>query len=112
MVALKKLPIRWDKLAKESLDDIYNYINQDSPQSSRKVKKGLIKLVGSLNDFPDKYSKEEFLEEEPENYRSISKWSYKIIYEVTEEAIIIADIFHTSQLPSRIGERIKPREKE
>jgi plasmid stabilization system protein ParE len=107
LVILKKLPIRWDRLARESLDEIYNYINQDSPQYARKVKKELIKLVGSLNDFPNKYSKEEFLEEEPENYRSICKWNYKIIYEVTEEAIIIADIFHTSQLPSKIGNRIK-----
>ena len=108
MVAKKRLPIRWDRLAKESLDDIYKYISQDSLQNARKVKKELIKLVGSLNDFPDKYSREEFLEEEPENYRSVSKWSYKIIYEVTDEAIIIADIFHTRQHPSKIGKRIKP----
>lgn len=107
MVTKKKIPIRWDRLAKESLDDIYNYISQDSLQNARKVKKELIKLAGSLNDFPDKYSIEEFLKEEPENYRSISKWSYKIIYEVTDKAIIIADIFQTSQHPSKIGKRIK-----
>lgn len=95
MVAKKKLPIHWDRLAKESLDDICEDIRQGSPQNARKVKKELIKLVGTLNDFPDKYSREEFLEEEPENYRSVSKWTYKIIYEVTDEAIIIADIVHT-----------------
>ena len=109
MVAKSKLPIRWDRLSRENLEDIYEYISQDSPQNARKVKKALIKLVGSLNDFPEKYSKEEFLKEEPENYRSVSKWSYKIIYEVTEEAIIIADIFHTRQHPSKISKRIKPQ---
>jgi plasmid stabilization system protein ParE len=98
-------------LAKESLDDIYKYISQDSEQNARKVKKALIKLAGSLNDFAEKYAREEFLEEEPENYRSISKWSYKIIYEVTDKAIIIADIFHTSQHPSQVGTRIKPKSK-
>lgn len=109
MVVRKKLPIHWDKLAKESLDDIYEYIIQDSPQNARKVKKELIKLVGSLNDFPEKYSREEFLEEEEsENYRSVSKWSYKIIYEVTDDAIIIVDIFHTHQHPSQIRKRINP----
>jgi hypothetical protein len=32
---------------------------------TREGKKELIKLSGSLNDFPDKYSQEEFLEEDP-----------------------------------------------
>lgn len=111
MVTQKKLPIRWDRLAKESLDEIYKRIKQDSPQNARMVKKELITLAGSLNDFQEKYSKEEFLKEEPENYRSISKWSYKIIYEVTDRAIIIADIFNTRQHPSKISKRIKPPQK-
>lgn len=111
MVNKKKLPILWDRLAKESLDNIYEYILQDSPQNARKVKKELIKLVSSLNDFPKKYSKEEFLVELTENFRSVNKWDYKVIYEITNEAIIIVDIFHTSQRPSKISKRIKlPKE--
>jgi len=39
---------------------------------------------------------------EPDNYRSINKWSYKIIYKITEGEIIIIDVFHTSQDPSKI----------
>lgn len=34
--------------------------------------------------FSQKYPKEEVLSEEPANYRSVSKWSYKILYEVTK----------------------------
>jgi plasmid stabilization system protein ParE len=98
-------------LAKESLDNIYEYILQDSLLNARKVKKELIKLVGSLNDFPKKYSKEEFLLELSENFRSVSKWSYKVIYEITNESIIIVDIFHTSQRPSKISRHIKPPKK-
>jgi plasmid stabilization system protein ParE len=94
---MKRLPIRWDKLAKRNLDDIYNYIAKDSLLAAKKVKKELIKLAHSLNDFPEKFSIEEFLTDEPENYRSVSKWSYKIIYEITEDCIIIVDLFHTSQ---------------
>lgn len=93
----KKLPIRWDRLAKKHLDCIYDYIAEDSVSAARRVKKALIKLAHSLNDFPEKYSIEEYLAQEPENYRSVSKWSYKIIYEVTDECIIIADVFQTSQ---------------
>jgi plasmid stabilization system protein ParE len=66
-------------------------------------------LVGTLNDFPEKYSREEFLEDEQENYRSISRWSYKIIYEITDDAIIIVDIFHARQHPSKISKRLKSK---
>ena len=98
----KNLPIRWDTKAKYNLDRIYDHIAEDSVSAAKHVKKELVKLVGSLNDFPYKYSKEEYLAGEPENYRSVSKWSYKIIYEVTDDFLIIADIFHTSQHPSKI----------
>jgi len=108
VVIRKKLPIRWDRLAKESLDNIYEYILQESLQNAQKVKKELVKLVSSLSDFPEKYPREEFLKEESENYRSVGKWSYKIIYEVTDEVVIIADIFNTHQHPSKISKRIKP----
>jgi plasmid stabilization system protein ParE len=102
LVSKKKLPIRWDRLAKENLDRIYEYIAEDSKQAARKVKKELVLLAGSLNDFPEKYSIEEYLKDEHENYHSISKWSYKIIFEITEQEIIIADIFHTSKHPSKM----------
>ncbi len=103
MVKKKKLPIRWDRLAKKNIDSIFEYIAKDSITAAKKVKKELIKLAHSLNNFPEKYSIEEYLADEPENYRSVSKWSYKIIYEVTDECIIIADVFQTSQHPSKIN---------
>jgi len=102
LVKKKGLPIRWDNKAKENLDRIYDFIAEDSVSAARYVKKNLVKLAHSLNDFPEKYSREEYLTNEPENYRTVSKWSYKIIYEVTDECLIIADVFHTSQHPSRI----------
>lgn len=102
MVKKKKLPIRWDQKAKENLDIIYDYIAKDSIPAARHVKKELIKLARSLDVFPEKYSKETVLIDDPQNFRSISKWSYKIIYEVTQDQIIIAGIFHTSQHPSKI----------
>ena len=63
----KKLSIRWDRKAKEHLDKIYEYIAEDSVDAARHVKKKLVKLAHSLNDFPEKYSKEEFLADEPED---------------------------------------------
>lgn len=102
MVMKKKLPVRWDDKAQESLDGIYDFIAEDSVSAARHVKKTLVRLAGSLGHLPEKYSKEEYLADEPENYRSVSKWRYKIIYEVTDEYVIISDIFNTSQHPSKI----------
>ncbi len=59
-------------------------------------------MAKSLGHFPEKYSKEEYLTDEPENYRSVSKWRYKIIYEVTDKYVNIINIFNTSQHPSKI----------
>jgi plasmid stabilization system protein ParE len=102
----KKLPVRWDPKAKEILDEIYDHIAEDSVNAARHVKKSLIQLGNSLGYLPEKYSREEYLDDMPENYRSVSKWRYKLIYEVTDKYVIIADVFNTSQHPSKIR-RIK-----
>lgn len=103
----KKLPVVWTSGARESLKNIYQYIKKDSPQNALQVKNGLLKLANSLNLFPEKFPREHFLEDEPENFRSVTKWSWKIIYEVTDTAIIILMIFHTSRHPGKIRKGIK-----
>ena len=104
----KKLPVRWDIEAIEDLKAIYKYIKKKSPDNAEKVKKELIKLAGTLTTFPDKYPKEPILEHEDGDFRFIAKWSYKIIYEITNKEVIIALIFHTSQEPVKIKKN-KPR---
>lgn len=104
----KRLPVRWDPRAKESLDRIYEYIATDSISNARHVKKSLIQLAKSLEHFPEKYSREAYLIDEPRNYRSVSKWRYKIIFEVKDNYLLIADIISTSQDPSKI-QRVKDR---
>lgn len=98
----KKLVIKWDELAVNNLNDIYDYIALDSVTTARKVKKSIILLVKSLLDFPEKYPKEPYLSAFDNNFRSVSKWSYKFIYEVCESEILILDIFHVKQHPQKI----------
>ncbi len=38
----KKLPVRWDDKAQESLDGIYDFIAEDSVSAARHVKKTLV----------------------------------------------------------------------
>lgn len=105
MVKKKGLPVKWDIEAKEDLDAIYNYIYEESSQAAKKVKKELVKLAGSLKDYPERYSVEPLLEELIGNYRSAIKWDYKIIYEVTESEVIILCIFHVAQNPEKLKQR-------
>lgn len=102
----KKLPVRWSPKAKQRLDSIYDHIAEDSVNAARYVRKSLIQLGGNLGHFPEKYSKEEYLANESKNYRSVSKWRYKIIYEVTDEYVNIINVFNTSQHPSKIKKDI------
>jgi plasmid stabilization system protein ParE len=100
-VVNKKLPVRWDEEAAMNLKTIYKYIKKESPKEAEKVKNELIMLAGSLTNNPEKHPKEPILENQ-ENFRFISKWSYKIIYEITNHEVIIALIYHTSQYPGKV----------
>ena len=101
---MKKYKVIWDTFAKASLKSIVEYIKEDSPSAAQKVKSELLKLAKSLNDKPNRFSKEPYLADREGNYRSVSKWSYKIIYKVTETQVYILDIFHTRKDPSEIEE--------
>jgi toxin ParE1/3/4 len=106
-VSKKALPIRWDRLAKASLDEIYAYIaEQESPEVGKHVKESLIDLAESLNPYPRKYPEEPVLKDEEEEYRYAVKWSYKLIYEITEDALIIVDVFHTKQDPGKLKDKL------
>lgn len=98
-----KIKVVWDDEAKRSLRSIYNYIkNRESTRVAKKVRDEIAAQAKELVIFPEKFEKEPVLKDEPGNYRYKVIWSYKIIYEVTAEAIYILDIFHTSREPSSL----------
>lgn len=101
---MKAYRVIWDSYAKASLKSIIDYINEESPSAAQKVKIELLKLAKSLKNKPNRFSEEFFLAERKGNYRSVSKWSYKIIYKVTEDEVYILDVFHARKDPSDIEE--------
>jgi len=62
----------------------------------------LVSLVGTLNDFPEKFPVDPYIPKNKGNFRFVSKWNYKIVFEITRKEIIIIDIFHTAQSPDKI----------
>ena len=65
---MKKIKIKWDIKAKESLKSIYKYIKKKSPQGAIKIKKDILDESKNLPQFPNKYQVESHLGE-PYRYR-------------------------------------------
>ena len=67
----------------------------------------LLDLGDSLNKLPYRFPIEDLMIEAKNEYRFISKWSYKIIFFVDEkyDQIIITQIFGTAQNPEKLSEK-------
>jgi len=94
------MKVRWSKRSRESLTNIYDYIFEDSPQNAEMVIKTLIDLGNSLSNPKIEYSQDLIINDE--RFRFIPKWSYKIIYERTENEVIILDVFNVNQNPGKL----------
>ncbi len=94
---MKLYRVIWDSKAKEALKAITLFIKEESPTAAKKVRRELLKLTASLKHMPERFSTEPYLEHKGNDYRSISKWSYKIIYRVNENEVRILEIVHTSR---------------
>ena len=99
------MKVVWTDEAKFSLLDIYNFILTQSIQNAVMVIDVLTDLGESLSDEKLEYSKDLILDDE--RYKSVSKWSFKIIYERTEKEVIILAIFNSNQSPGKLFELLK-----
>ena len=89
--------VLWSKRAHDELDAIYNYIlkKQKSPQNAVLVFNSIFDLANSLPEFPYKYPVESFLKNP--NVRFAVIWSFKIVYAIHENSIVILRVFNTNQ---------------
>ncbi len=51
---------------------------------------------------PHKYVRDPLAEKETGDIRYKVIWSYRLVYEVTEEAVAILDVVHTSRNPENM----------
>lgn len=92
------------RTARASLRNIVEYTKHDSPLAAKKVREALITLAESLATNPERHSPEPLLAHKPTTYRSVHKWNYKMIFKVVKQQVIVLDIIHTKQGPSRTQE--------
>jgi len=82
---------------------IYNYIQEDSPQSADKMSDELKLLIQKIQQNPEAYPVERFLLTKRRLYRFallMKKW--KVIYKVTSKLVVFLGIIHTAQHPKEI----------
>ncbi len=94
------MEVVWRKKASDELEVIYKYIKKESPQNAILVFNGIYDLAVSLSDFPYKFPIEPLINLEKVRYAVI--WSFKIIYTIEEESIVILRVFNTKQNPKKL----------
>jgi toxin ParE1/3/4 len=95
--------IIWTKLAANQLERAVKYIQvEQGTFYAGLVLDKVLNAVANLETHPKRGQIEPLLKHKKSEYRYLVAWSYKIIYRVTTNKIIISRVFHTSQKPSKI----------
>jgi plasmid stabilization system protein ParE len=92
--------VEWTNKAKASLDHYCSVIDENSPSHANKVRREIVLTSRKLSKNPYLYQVDEYYPENPGNIRRFFRWSYRIVYQVLEERIVVLNIYHTSSSTS------------
>ena len=93
--------LSWRNDAKQDLIQIYNYIYQDSIHYSIKTVNDMVSLVDNLIFGP--YTGRKIPEYNEENKRELIYKSYRIMYKIESNQIVIHRIWHSARsLPKQL----------
>jgi Plasmid stabilization system protein len=95
--------IVWSKRALSQLERNIRYIKEERGVTFGQIV--LDKILGSvsrLTSFPLSGSIEPLLKHKKSEYRFVMAFSYKVIYRVQENKIVISRVFHTSRNPEKV----------
>lgn len=92
--------IVWRKKASNELASIYKYIEMESPQNALIVFNAIFDLTNSLVVFPYKFPKEPVFSSD--NIRCAVVFTYKIVYAIEKDTILILRVFNTKQNPKKL----------
>lgn len=93
--------VEWTQRAKDALDHYCNRIAQDSPTNAKKVRKEIVWASKMLSENPSLFQLDEYYPQNSGNIRRFFKWSYRIVYQVTDDKVIILNVYHTSSQPDQ-----------
>ncbi len=98
------MKIDWSQRSISDLSALYDYIAQDSRLYAERFIAKLIRATEPLADFPELGRR---VPEEPDqpNVRELLVQTYRIVYRVGAERILIATIMHGSRDLERLDEK-------
>ena len=97
--------LAWSPEALEDLESIATYIERDSPHYARSVVTRIISVAESIPDHP-KMGREVPEKADPD-VRERFVYSYRVIYKIEPERILIAAVIHGSRQFSVLGDRLE-----
>lgn len=86
----------WSRRAVEDLETIAEYIAQDSPAYAAGVVRTVVNQTKMLSRFPR--SGRKVPEFDDENIRELVAYSYRVIYRIQEEEVLVAAVIHGKRL--------------
>jgi toxin ParE1/3/4 len=86
----------WSQRALKDLEAIAEYIAQDSPTYAAGVVRTIVNQTKRLSRFP--HSGRKVPEFDDENMRELLAYSYRVIYRIQEEEVLIAAVIHGKRL--------------
>jgi toxin ParE1/3/4 len=88
--------VDWSRRALQDLESIAEYIATDSPTYAGIVVKKIVSQVKTLAKFPRVGHK--VPEFDDENVRELLVYSYRIIYRLQKDAVVIAAVIHGKRI--------------
>ena len=93
----------WTNRAFGQLERAIKYIKEEQGISyAETVLTKILKSSELLERTPKMGRVEPLLEHKKSEYRFVVVWSYKIIYRVAKDKIVISRVFHTSRNPNKL----------
>lgn len=89
------IEITWTKQAWHDLEQVVDYISQDSKLKAAEVTQEIFDSVERLSDFPRQGRYVPELTDSP--YREILVFNYRIIYRVSNSQVYLIAIVHTAR---------------
>lgn len=86
----------WSRRAVEDIEAIAEYIAHDSPAYAAGVVRTVIKKTKRLSQFPK--SGRKVPEFDDENIRELLAYSYRVIYRIQENEVLVAAVIHGKRL--------------
>ena len=93
----------WSHRATNQLEREVKYIREEQGFSYAKiVVEKILSSTRNLESTPRIGQVEPLLEHKKSEYRYLVVWSYKVIYKVEEDRVVVSRVFHTSQDPNKL----------